>query len=152
MKNNSILTIGSHNEFSENIIIDNDNNCIVLKQDFTLGELSSVLTSYLSFAYFDRSGNYEIFVGSHSSRMMGYDVKLCLLTASGRIAVEYSVYRLGDADGNGTIENTDVYEWINTLVTVNVSGNYKREFDANFDGKYTLTDFVILNDTEGKYL
>ena len=84
--------------------------------------------------------------------MMGYDVKLCLLTASGRIAVEYSVYRLGDADGNGTIENTDVYEWINTLVTVNVSGNYKREFDANFDGKYTLTDFVILNDTEGKYL
>lgn len=151
-KNNSILTIGSHNEFSENIIIDNDNNCIVLKQDFTLGELSSVLTSYLSFAYFDRSGNYEIFVGSHSSRMMGYDVKLYLLTASGRIAVEYSVYRLGDADGNGTIENTDVYEWINTLVTVNVSGNYKREFDANFDGKYTLTDFVILNDTEGKYL
>ena len=151
-KNNSILTIGSQDKVSESIIIDNDNNCIILKENFTLSQLSSYLASYLNLAYYDRSGDYEIFVGSHANRMVGYDVKLQLLTDSGRCAVEYSVYRLGDADGNGTIENADVFEWIDTLISVNTSGIYRREFDANFDTKYTLTDFVILYDTEGKYL
>ena len=73
-------------------------------------------------------------------------MKIQLKTESGFIATEYSVYRLGDANGDGIIQSSDKANWLESLLIPN--GTYKCEFDANFDLRYTLTDFVILNDTE----
>lgn len=145
-KNNNILTNNSSFEKSDSIIINNERLCIVITENLTLSEFFNAFSSYLTISFIDTENRYELYSGSHGNRNVGYNLKMQLKTKSGFLATEYSVYRLGDADGDGIIQSSDKANWLETLLSAN--GTYKREFDANFDLKYTLTDFVILNDTE----
>lgn len=145
-KNNNILTNNSSFKKSDSIIINNERLCVVIKENLTLSEFINAFSSYLTVSFVDRENSYELYSGAHGNRNVGYNMKIQLKTESGFIATEYSVYRLGDANGDGIIQSSDKANWLESLLIPN--GTYKCEFDANFDLRYTLTDFVILNDTE----
>ena len=80
-------------------------------------------------------------LAAFSSRKVGNNLSLSLVSSSGTTIRTYSVYLLGDTDGDGEITDNDVAGWISVLFSGDTLSTY---LDIDGDGVYTLNDFVLL--------
>lgn len=140
-KSSSVLTVNSDSAFKENISINDRTQTIIVYRPMTLGELAASLNSRLNLEFTDVSGDFTMPLSAFSSRKVGTNLRLSLVTDGGAVVLKYSVNLLGDADGDGEITDEDVSGWLNALLGSADTGIY---LDADGDGTYTLNDFVIL--------
>lgn len=141
-KSSSLLSVVKGSPCETTIKIYDTEKRIVVSSPTTLSKFVSSLNSYaLTAVFVDTKEKYELPVNAFSSRAVGGNLKLKLVTPGKITVAEYSVYLIGDADGNGVITDADVNEWISALFAGNTHAFY---FDANGDGAFTLADFVAL--------
>ena len=137
----SILTVKSDSQFSGNISVNDKKSEIVINSPMTLGDLASSLVSRLELSFTDTEGKFNMPLSAFSSRKVGNNLSLSLVSSSGTTVRTYSVYLLGDTDGDGEITDNDVAGWISVLFSGDTLSTY---LDIDGDGVYTLNDFVLL--------
>lgn len=141
-KSSSLISIVKGSPCETTIKINETEKKIIVSSPTPLSFLSSSLNSYaLKAVFFDTEEEYELSLNAFSSRAVGNNMTLKLTTDGGITVAEYSIYLLGDADGDGFITDADKTEWMNALLSENSRISH---FDANGDGTYTLSDFVAL--------
>ena len=145
VKPDNILSVSSENPNASDIILNTAKNSIYLKKDFTLKELASALNSYLNVSFVNAIDGYELALNTHGERTMGHTTTVTLTSTDGDVIVTYTIYRIGDGNGDGIITYLDRPYWTQDLL----AGRNTLHFDTNGDGKYSLTDLTILAKTYG---
>lgn len=145
VKPDNILSVSSENPNASDIILNTAKNSIYLKKDFTLKELASALNSYLNVSFVNAIDGYELALNTHGERTMGHTTTVTLTSTDGDVIVTYTIYRIGDGNGDGIITYLDRPYWTQDLL----AGRNTLHFDVNGDGKYSLTDLTILAKTYG---
>lgn len=125
----------SHQEMSNISIV---GTAIYLKKEFTLSELSTILMSYLDITFFHEEYLY-VNNNSFPNLKMGNKIKV-LLSNGERTISTYSITLMGDTNFDGKLNSEDISGMIYFLMQERTNIFY---LDANDDGRYTLTDFVI---------
>ena len=134
--------------------IKEDSSMIILEQDHTLNDLAEKLGSYLNVDYTYTVGKdvYTVLPETYGALSVQNDIKIVLSNSEGVIIKRYSVFRSGDGNNDGKVDDKDIIYWKRGII--NKETNAKADlFDKNGDNKYTLTDYVILTDElykEGK--
>lgn len=134
--------------------IKEDASVIILEQDHTLNALAEKLGSYLSVAYSYTVGKdvYTVSPETYGVLSVQDDIKVVLTNSEGVKIKSYSVFRSGDGNNDGKVDEKDIIYWKRGII--NKETNAKADlFDKNGDNKYTLTDYVMLTDElkkEGK--
>ena len=141
-KSGSLLAI------SDNTIVlaDEKTSRIYLLSDMTVPAFYALFSSSLDVVLQDAEEGFDLLPGAYASRYAGANLKLTLRTESGLLAGEYSVYRIGDCDGDGLVDDADKAGWVNAILN---DKPYDYPYlDVSGDGKYSLTDFILLLQTE----
>lgn len=126
----------------EYVVFDETRSRIILTKDVPVPELQTYFTSFLSVVLLDAEEEFALLPSAYASRYGGANLVLTLQTENGLIASRFDVYRLGDCDGDGRVEEADEAGWVDAVLR---DAPYDYPYlDVNGDGKYTLTDFVLL--------
>lgn len=140
-RSSSVLTINSDSPYADKISVNDRAQTITVYSPMTLGDLASSLNARLDMEFSDTAGDFSMPLSAFSSRNVGSNLRLTLVTKDGKEVLSYSVSLLGDTDGDGSITDADVSGWLNALLG---SANAKLFLDADGDGTYTLNDFILL--------
>ena len=74
-------------------------------------------------------------------------MRIELTDGDGKTVMSYRLFVKGDADGNGVADENDRYYWAEALFRQRKDADIF--LDMNGDGKYTLSDYVLLTETYG---
>ncbi len=118
----------------------------VLMEATTVDEAEEIFSSYLNIRFVCRDGDmsYEVSSRTHSGTRLNSSFVIELTNDYGQTVRNLRVYIRGDANGDGVSDEKDVDGWANALFRNSAESAYY--LDVNGDGKYTLTDFVLLNE------
>lgn len=111
---------------------------IYLSKEYTLSDFENIFMSYLTISFYNND-NIVVNANSYPSLKMGNKITL-KLTNGEQIVTTYSITLMGDTNSDGKLDKDDISGMIYYLMQERTNIFY---LDANNDGKYTLTDFVI---------
>ena len=121
---------------------------MLLDKDYTLGELAQKIGSYLNITFRYTVGRDEFTVSpeTYGTLPLYSEVSVVLTNTEGVVIKTYKIYRSGDGNDDGVVNDSDVIYWKKAIIRKKDADKYTSIFDKNNDNSYTLTDYVLLMD------
>ena len=125
---------------------------IMLDRDYTLGELAQNIGSYLNitFRYTVGKDDFAVSPETYASLPLHSYVAVVLTNDEGVPIKTYNIYRSGDGNDDGVVNESDVIYWKKAIIRKKENDKCSFLFDKNNDNQYTLTDYVLLMEELGK--
>ncbi len=139
----SVLTADDRMLTSGNSAVTVGTGYAIVDGEVTYSEIVSLFASYLKirFVCIETEGEYYLNDNLHGNKIINRNVRIELCNDDGLIVTRYRIYIKGDANDDGVADERDRSGWADVLF----SGEYYPYLDINEDGKYTLTDYVLLS-------
>lgn len=122
----------------ESIYTDNIGGRIILENFRNMEELYNSISSVFNITWYNN--NIEINPRAYSSLAVNSDITMRLSDEFGKEIKAFSIYVLGDTDGNGILNRND----LDILAESLISKKYDFGYDVDKNGKYDIVDFTIL--------
>lgn len=134
-KSSSLLSIIENEKNYINIV----GSIIYLKKEYTLQSFYAIFMSYLDITF---TYNNTLYVNNitYPNLKIGNKVKLILSNGDKTIST-YSIMLMGDTNFDGEFNSLDINGMVVALMQERTNIPY---LDINYDGMYSLTDFVML--------
>ncbi len=155
---------GVENEYSVNVLASDDSSLasgssaavvnygsgyVLFTRATKLKEAVGYFSSYLNIRFVKTDGKvkYEVKPSINGEEYVIDGMKIELTDGDGKTVMTYRIFVKGDADGNGVVDENDRYYWAEALFRQRKDADIF--LDMNGDGKYTLSDYVLLTETYG---
>lgn len=155
---------GVENEYAVNVLASDDSSLasgssaavvnygsgyVLFTRATKLKEAVGYFSSYLNIRFVKTDGKikYEVKPSVNGEEYVTDGMRIELTDAEGKTVMSYRMFVKGDADGDGAVDENDCYYWAEALFRQRKDADIF--LDMNGDGKYTLSDYVLLAETYG---
>lgn len=155
---------GVENEYAVNVLASDDSSLasgssaavvnygsgyVLFTRATKLKEAVGYFSSYLNIRFVKTDGKvkYEVKPSINGEEYVTDGMKIELTDGDGKTVMTYRIFVKGDADGNGIVDENDRYYWAEALFRQRKDADIF--LDMNGDGKYTLSDYVLLAEAYG---
>ncbi len=155
---------GVENEYAVNVLASDDSSLasgssaavvnygsgyVLFTRATKLKEAVGYFSSYLNIRFVKTDGKvkYEVKPSANGEEYVTDGMKIELTDGDGKTVMTYRLFVKGDADGDGVVDENDRYYWAEALFRQRKDADIF--LDMNGDGKYTLSDYVLLTETYG---
>ena len=155
---------GVENEYAVNVLASDDSSLasgtsaatvnygsgyVLFTRAAKLKEAVGYFSSYLNIRFVKTDGKvkYEVKPSTNGEEYVTDGMKIELTDGDGKTVMSYRIFVKGDGDGNGVVDENDRYYWAEALFRQRKDADIF--LDMNGDGKYTLSDYVLLTETYG---
>lgn len=155
---------GVENEYAVNVLASDDSSLasgssaalvnygsgyVLFTRATKLKEAVGYFSSYLNIRFVKTDGKvkYEVKPSVNGEEYVADGMRIELTDGDGKTVMSYRLFVKGDADGNGVADENDRYYWAEALFRQRKDADVF--LDMNGDGKYTLSDYVLLTETYG---
>lgn len=135
---------------TETAVVNSLGGYVIFNGRTTFKKAVEYFGSYLNIRFVKTEGSvrYVLREGVHDETVMNKDIAIELVNDDGIAVLRFRVFVRGDITGDGEVNADDYDGWANALFRPTTEADIC--LDMNGDGKYTLTDYVLLKNYGGR--